>query len=1728
MPNETMGSRTHTRRSTNALRRTKSVTVRQRYARAAVETLEQRVLLSVSSFQTVYTFNDPAGVGPTSNVVLDTAGDIYGQDNGGVFGKGSLWELGADGATFTTLASFDGTHWVTPPGQDLANSGWNTPGSPIADVTYQLSSGFSVVDASPTDAPDPSTVLGGILTLRGSLVGAVSDNLGDTFLITGPNTLQESSTALSSDNLIIPPGLTSPPPSLLNNRTITLDASVGSNIVGQLAVDSHSNIYGVVASGGANGDGGIFELHAGGGSLQLIASFDGTSSATPTSGVTIDASGNLFGVTSAGGTFHQGNIYEVTPGLTLIGSGSGSVTFYSLANTLASFTGDNGSVPVGPLVFDSQGNLFGTTSTGGTNGDGTLFEVAAGTHQLSTVLNFTGANGANPQAGLTAVSPTALYGTTFGAAGSAPTLFELTLQRDPSLSFALPSTPAIGNQPLSPINVTLTDAAGNLDAASTANITLTVFSGNSTGPIVQTLTVPAQNGVATFSSLTLPVGNYTLVATGDSFNAAVQTLSVTPGTPTQLAFITQPSDGFAGGLLAPISVVVEDAFGNVVTGLNTSILFSLSASSTFNFGFYDPNLPPQIILLNPGSSTVATVDNGLSTLSDLAILASGTFTLTASDPSFTSAISSCFTIDNSPTHLVFLTPPHNGIADQTLSNITVAVEDASGNIVTSDQSSISLAFADVPIPGDPSLSSSGTLIINDTTVAASPVLNGQLTVQVQNGIATFSGLFFSESGRYALTAIDGNISFLTSSTIQIGAPGTFLVLLSQPANATISSSLGTVTVAIEDSLGDILTNDNSSVQLQLQANSATALQFPSAQLNGTTTVTAQNGIATFTNLSISDPGTYTLEATADSVTSDVSASVVITGLPSQLVFLSQPTGALQGQSLGTFQVAVEDSSGNIVTTNDPLSPSFITLSYPGANSSSLLVNQWNLFATALVQNGIATFSGLSIKTIGTYTLTASYGRSTDTDDLGLPTVDSAPVQITSSSNHLVFLTQPANALAGQTLGTLQVAVEDPYGNILTNDQSFVTLSLTPIINTVTIDTAPGEMMPSSTTVTIARTISFPDPQLLGTVTAPTQNGIATFTDLYIEDIGAFPLIASDGSLVETTSSPTTISPSATLLTFTSEPSDSISRSSLGNITVAIEDPYGHILTTDLSSIAIGAQSNAPGASPQLLGTLIQTAQNGIAAFDDLSIDSAGTYTLIASGDGATTTSDPFTFFAASTPVLPITDPITDPIVTPITLPIAPVILGAPLLSPVTTIATFTALTGQAPTGALVIDSKGNLYGLTATGGADNLGTLFEISAGTSSIRTLASFTGANGASPSGGLTLTADGNLYGTTTAGGSANDGTIFELAKGSHTIKTRATFTGPNGADPATTLTLDASGDFFGTTRSGGSANDGTAFELPKGTHTIKTLVSFTAPSEFPTTALLLDKQGNLYGATAGSSDGTTPGTLFELLKNKHTLKTLATFSPDAGSAPSGPLVMDAAGNLFGALQNGGSNSAGALFELAKGSTVINTFATFDADEGTPEGGLLIDTSGDLFGTFSDAGTTNNGGIFEVKAGTQTITPLAACDGATTGQYPAGTLLMDKNGTLYGAATTGGASDDGTLFRFTPVPTAVKLLIQKQPAATAKNGIVSLTVAVLDAKGKIITNGNFTLTLFLLKGPAGATADFTPITVSTLDGVATFSDISLPAIAGTYTLEATEPLLKPVTAHPTVVKPLIVAAHR
>lgn len=372
----------------------------------------------------------------------------------------------------------------------------------------------------------------------------------------------------------------------------------------------------------------------------------------------------------------------------------------------------------------------------------------------------------------------------------------------------------------------------------------------------------------------------------------------------------------------------------------------------------------------------------------------------------------------------------------------------------------------------------------------------------------------------------------------------------------------------------------------------------------------------------------------------------------------------------------------------------------------------------------------------------------------------------------------------------------------------------------------------------------------------------------------------------------------------------------------------------------------------------------------------------------------------------------------------------------TIVLSFTGSNGASPIGGLVFDSKGNLYGVTESGGANSVGAIYELTPSTGggwteSIIYSFNYEGSGGYIPCGGLVFDQQGNLYGEALVGGSGG-GLIYQLSPGTNGVWTENVlynFTGgTDGSAPfATTLALDGSGNLYGTTEGGGTYGFGTVFELVKGTSgtwTKRTLHNFAQFSDGGVPyaeSLILDSAGNIYGTTldGGAYDY---GVVFELVRGSNgswTEKVLHSFSGGAdGTGPEGGLAFDAAGNLYGA-------SVFTVFQLVPTSTgewtenILHTF-TGGNDGSGPDSVLTFDKAGNLYGT-TNAGGMHRGTVFELSHhanGTwseKILHKFSATGGDGFSPFFGG-VAIDSQGNLYGTTGGGGSSNEGVVYEIVP----------------------------------------------------------------------------------------------------------------
>jgi uncharacterized repeat protein (TIGR03803 family) len=366
--------------------------------------------------------------------------------------------------------------------------------------------------------------------------------------------------------------------------------------------------------------------------------------------------------------------------------------------------------------------------------------------------------------------------------------------------------------------------------------------------------------------------------------------------------------------------------------------------------------------------------------------------------------------------------------------------------------------------------------------------------------------------------------------------------------------------------------------------------------------------------------------------------------------------------------------------------------------------------------------------------------------------------------------------------------------------------------------------------------------------------------------------------------------------------------------------------------------------------------------------------------------------------------------------------------------------GRFPSAGVIADPNGSLYGVTRLGGSFGYGAVFGLDANDKET-VLHSFWSGDGGWPEAPLIRDRMGNLYGTTFYGGSPGGGgcvhgcgTVFKLDPQGLLSVLHAFSGGADGGNPMGGLIRDGPGNLYGTASTGGDSKlgfiCGVVFKIDKKGNE-KVLHAFRDFPDGcqPVGALTRDKDGNLYGATewGGASKW---GSVFKI-DPRGIESVLYSFTNQAdGGLPMGPLVLDAAGNLYGTANIGGGPMYGVVFKLDKAGkeTVLYTFK--DSPDGSqPAGGLVRDNVGNLYGAtwFGGSytqcdGSLGCGTLFEVDArGNESV--LYNFSGKEDGAFPNGPLIRDNAGAFYGSTSEGGNSSCwsfgggcGVVFKFVP----------------------------------------------------------------------------------------------------------------
>lgn len=423
----------------------------------------------------------------------------------------------------------------------------------------------------------------------------------------------------------------------------------------------------------------------------------------------------------------------------------------------------------------------------------------------------------------------------------------------------------------------------------------------------------------------------------------------------------------------------------------------------------------------------------------------------------------------------------------------------------------------------------------------------------------------------------------------------------------------------------------------------------------------------------------------------------------------------------------------------------------------------------------------------------------------------------------------------------------------------------------------------------------------------------------------------------------------------------------------------------------------------------------------------------------------------------------------------------------TSLASFNGTNGRNPgLGTLIQGTDGNFYGTTNNGGTYDFGAVYKVTP-TGTITTLYSFCSqiacTDGKFPYSSLVQASDGNLYGTTSVGGSNGSGDIFKITP-SGAFSVFYSFCSqalcPDGQNSYAGLVQGTDGYLYGSTTT-------TIFKIST-SGVLTTLYTFCTTSgcpngNLPEGALIQATNGNFYGiATLG---GNGCGTIFEITSTGK-MTNLHNFSQTTdGCFGSDSLVQASNGNLYGTTSSGGANNAGTLFKItpAGAFTILYSFCaqTNCSDGGYVHSGLMQGTDGNFYGTTA-AGAGGNGVVFEFSS-SNVMTTLHTFTGPD-GDVPYAPLLQGTDGTFYGTTLDGGASNYGTVFNLS---TGLGAFVRLATGSGKVGSVITILGSNLTGASKVTFNGTsaaFTVvsaSQITATVPSGATTGTVNVTTPT-----------------------------------------------
>lgn len=369
--------------------------------------------------------------------------------------------------------------------------------------------------------------------------------------------------------------------------------------------------------------------------------------------------------------------------------------------------------------------------------------------------------------------------------------------------------------------------------------------------------------------------------------------------------------------------------------------------------------------------------------------------------------------------------------------------------------------------------------------------------------------------------------------------------------------------------------------------------------------------------------------------------------------------------------------------------------------------------------------------------------------------------------------------------------------------------------------------------------------------------------------------------------------------------------------------------------------------------------------------------------------------------------------------------------------------GGAPLGSLTLAGNGKLYGMTNYGGSNGYGVLFEYDPATSTYSGKFNFNGTTGSYPFGSLNLASNGKMYGMTNQGGVNSFGVLFEYDPATSTYTKKLDFNNTaNGAGPKGNLTQAGNGKMYGMTNYGGASGLGVLFEYDPATSAYAKKLDFNnTTGTYPNGSLTIAANGKVYGMVGGGANNN--GVLFEYDPATSTYTKKFDFISANGSNPGSSLYLAANGKLYGLTQDGGSLTDGVLFEYDPATSTFTKKLDFNLTDGeSPLASLAQASNGKLYGTTNGGGATGDGTLFEFDPATATYTKKIDFIG-TNGLSPEGSLVLAGNGKLYGMTNNGGANNAGVLFEYDPTSSAFVKKLDFNYSTTGGGATGSLVLA-------------------------------------------------------------------------------------